>query len=155
MSSEVLRLSEFARAVRGSTLKRFVQVPGGSENWQPTEGALSFADLAQHLVDADEWLLTKLVNPQLAGMKAIAGTARVADRAGFLAILERLRVCGEKRCEAIPGLSNAALDTLVFDDRFGRQVSLWWVIVRGNLEHEAHHRGQVASYLRILGSPCR
>jgi uncharacterized damage-inducible protein DinB len=44
---------------------------------------------------------------------------------------------------------------LVFDDRFGCQVSVWWVIVRGNLEHEAQHRGQVASYLRILGSPCR
>lgn len=155
MSSEALRLSEFATAVRGSTLKRFVQVPEGSENWHPTEQALSFADLAQHLVDADEWLLRKLVSPQLAGMKAVAGSARIADRAGFLVILERLRILGEKRCEVISGLSDAALETLVFDDRFGRQVSLWWVIVRGNLEHEAHHRGQVASYLRILGSPCR
>lgn len=155
MSSEALRLSEFARAVRESTLKRFALVPAGSDNWHPTEQALSFADIAQHLVDADEWLFAKLRNSQLGGIKAVAGSAPVADRAGFLAILERLRVLGEKRSEVVSALSNAALDTLIFDDRFGRQVSLWWVIVRGNLEHEAHHRGQVASYLRILGSPCR
>jgi uncharacterized damage-inducible protein DinB len=36
------------------------------------------------------------------------------------------------------------------DDRFGGEVTLWWTIVRGNLEHEAHHRGQIAVYLRIV-----
>lgn len=87
--------------------------------------------------------------------RAVAGAAQAADHAAFLAIVERLRVLGEKRREAIAALPGAALDDMVFDDRFGGQVSLWWVIVRGNLEHEAHHRGQLASYLRIIGSPCR
>ena len=36
------------------------------------------------------------------------------------------------------------------DDRFGGDVSLWWVVVRGNLDHEAHHRGQLATLLRII-----
>ena len=154
MTTEALRLSELARAMRGSTLKRFALVPAGLENWQPTEQALSFADIALHLVDADEWLVAKLVNPQLTGIKAVAGTAVVPDRAAYLAILERLRATGDRRCEIISGLTNAALDAMVFDDRFGGQVSVWWVIVRGNLEHEAQHRGQAASYLRVIGASC-
>jgi hypothetical protein len=153
--SEALRLSECARGVRESTLKRLLLVPVGRENWHPTEQALSFADIAQHLVEADDWLFGKLENPQLAGMKAVSGMARVAGHGEFLAILDRLRVLGEKRREVISRLSNAALDTLVFDDRFGGEVSVWWVIVRGNFEHEAQHRGQVASYLRFIGSLSR
>lgn len=152
MYGEALRLSECARAVRESTLKRLLLVPNGRENWQPTEQALSLADIAQHLVEADEWLFAKLANPRLAGMKAVAGTGRVADHAEFLAVVERLRVLGEQRREIISRLSNAALDSLVFDDRFGGEVSVWWVIVRGNFEHEAQHRGQLASYLRLIGS---
>ena len=152
---EALRLSECATAVRESTLIRLLRVPAGFENWSPAEQALSFADIAQHLIDADHWLFAKLANPGLAGMKAVAGSGQVADRAGFLAILERLRVVGEERREVIARLSNADLDTPFFDDRFGCEVAAWWIIVRGNFEHEAQHRGQVASYLRIIGSPWR
>ena len=155
MRSEALRLSECATAVRESTLKRLLQVPAGFENWSPAEQALSFADIAQHLIDADHWLFAKLANPGLAGMKATVGSGHAADRAGFLAILERLRVVGEERREVISRLSNADLDTSFFDDRFRCEVSAWWVIVRGNFEHEAQHRGQVTSYLRIIGSPRR
>ena len=88
-------------------------------------------------------------------MKAVVGAAGAPDRAAFLALLDRLRLLGNKRSKIISGLPDASLETLVFDDRFGAQVSVWWVIVRGNLEHEAHHRGQLAAYLRILGSACR
>lgn len=152
MYGEALRLSEFAGAVRDSTLKRLRLVPVGRENWHPTEQALSFADIAHHLVEADDWLFAKLANPQLPGIRAVSGTGRVADHGAFLAILERLRTLGDRRREVISRLSNAALDTLIHDNRFGGEVSVWWVIVRGNLEHEAQHRGQVTSYLRIVGS---
>ena len=32
----------------------------------------------------------------------------------------------------------------------GKEVSVWWIIVRGNLDHEIHHRGQLSSYLRAI-----
>jgi len=152
MSSEAIRLSELSAAVRESTLKRLRLVPRERENWRPTEAALSFADVAQHLVDADEWLFRKLANPELTGIKARPGIATVADRALFQALLDRLSVLGEARCRVLAGLHENDLRALVPDDRFGGNVSVWWVIVRGNLDHEAHHRGQVATYLRILTS---
>ena len=152
MHDEGSRLAAYARAVRESTLKRLRLVPAGRENWHPTEQALSFADIAQHLVAADEWLLAKLADPRLAGMRAYPGMGRVDGYTAFLAMVERLRALGEERREVISRLSNAALDGLVTDDRFGGEVSVWWVIVRGTLEHEAQHRGQLASYLRIVGA---
>jgi len=38
----------------------------------------------------------------------------------------------------------------VSDSRFNGYVSVLWIVLRGNLDHEVHHRGQLASYLRVL-----
>lgn len=43
----------------------------------------------------------------------------------------------------------------MFDQRFGGEVSVWWIVMRGNLEHESHHRGQVAAYVRALEDGAR
>jgi len=150
VSFEAQHLAELSKAVRESSLTRLERVPPGSENWRPTPDSLSCADIAQHLVDADEWLFAKLENADLRGMKAVVGLAPQLDRAGYAVAVDRLRLLGEKRAGVIAALSAAQLAAQVFDDRFGRPVSLWWVIVRGNLDHEAHHRGQLATYLRIL-----
>ena len=49
--SEGRRLAEFSRAVRESTLKRLRLVPDGFENWRISPQAMSFADVAKHLID--------------------------------------------------------------------------------------------------------
>ena len=38
----------------------------------------------------------------------------------------------------------------IFDERFGGEGSLWWIIVSGNLDQEIYHRGPVAAYLRVM-----
>ena len=35
------------------------------------------------------------------------------------------------------------------DERFGGNVSVWWILLRGNLDHEIHTRGQIALYLTL------
>jgi uncharacterized damage-inducible protein DinB len=150
VSFEAQQLAELSKAVRESSLTRLERVPPGSENWRPTPDSLSCAEIAQHLVEADEWLFAKLENPDLRGMKAVVGMAPPLDRAGYAVVVDRLRRLGEKRAQLIAALSVPQLAAQVFDDRFGRPVSLWWVVLRGNLDHEAHHRGQLATYIRIL-----
>jgi len=49
-------------------------------------------------------------------------------------------------------LEIADWDREVFDERFG-ETTLWWIVVRGNLDHEIHHRGQIAAYLRDVAEP--
>jgi uncharacterized damage-inducible protein DinB len=142
-------LAAFSRAVRESSLKRLRLVPEGRESWRPTPEAMSFADLAQHLIAADEWLFRKLDERTLEPMVGRAGEAGEITRGCYLEMLARLAETGLRRAELIAGLSANQLAEPIFDRRFGGEVNLWWVIVRGNLDHEIHHRGQIATYLRI------
>jgi uncharacterized damage-inducible protein DinB len=148
--TETTRLAELSVAIRDSTLKRLRRVPAGAENWRPSPGALSFGDIAHHLLEADLWLLRKLAEPKLVAMTAKAGEAGEVDARGLSDLIERLELSGHVRSGRIEKLAPADLERLVPDDRFDGDVTLWWVIVRGNLDHEAHHRGQLATYLRIL-----
>jgi uncharacterized damage-inducible protein DinB len=80
---------------------------------------------------------------------ALAGQVAHATYLDLLGELERL---GEERAEWLSQLTDGELDEAIPDDPFGGMVAIWWVIVRGNLDHEAHHRGQVAAYLRVIAS---
>jgi uncharacterized damage-inducible protein DinB len=151
--SEGQRLAEFSRAVRESTLKRLLQVPLGKENWSPLSAVMTFADIAHHIGDADRWLFQKLEDPTLSKMVGKAGEATHGTPEEFQKLVTNLRQSGEQRAKLLSTLSDSFLDSPMFDDRFG-EVTVWWVIVRGNLDHEAHHRGQLTVYLRIIqGQP--
>jgi len=149
--SETENLAAWSRAVRESSLKRLRLVPAGRESWRPTPEAMSFADLARHLIDADEWLFRKLEDRTLEPMVGSAGIAGEPTRADYLDLLAELEETGRRRSGLIAGLSPAQLAEPIFDRRFGGEVTVWWVIVRGNLDHEVHHRGQIATYLRQAG----
>ena len=143
------RLAELSRATRDSTLKRLRRVPRGLENWRPLDDALSFADQAHHLVEADRWLFRKLEDPTTPSMVAQTGEAGRCSRSEFLRLLDQLKELGERRASLLAGLDATALGETVPDDRFGGDVTVWWVVVRGNLDHEVHHRGQIAMALRL------
>lgn len=144
-------LAAFSRAVRESSLKRLRLVPEGRASWRPTPEAMSFADLAHHLIDADEWLFRKLAERALEPMIGHAGEAGEATRDRYMQMLARLEQTGRQRADLIADLSADQLAEPIFDRRFGGEVTVWWVIVRGNLDHEIHHRGQIAVYLRLAG----
>ncbi|HUV30425.1 MAG TPA: DinB family protein [Acidobacteriota bacterium] len=143
-------LAEFSRAVRESSLKRLRTVPDGMENWRPTPEAMSFADLAQHLCDADKWLFSMLRLKDLTPTRGKAGLADVENRSRYLRLLEALEQTGQQRADMLAGLSEGDLSEKIYDERFGAEVTAWWIIMRGNLDHEIHHRGQIATYLRII-----
>ncbi|MEP6768512.1 MAG: DinB family protein [Acidobacteriota bacterium] len=149
-SSDSLRLAEFSKAVRESSLKRLKLVPESLENWTASPGSMSFADLAHHLIEADEWLFRKLDDSSTPAMVGKAGVVTILRRAQYESLVDRLTVLGAIRAERIASLSIPELERLLPDERFGGEVSVWWVITRGNLDHEAHHRGQLAAWLRAL-----
>ncbi len=152
IEEEASRLADLSKAVRESTLKRLFMVKKGQELWSPTANSMNFADLAQHLIDADQWLFRKLKDASLSSIKGKTRIAPVGNYDEYLALLETLHQTGERRKAYLYSLDESRLKEKLFDDRFGGEVSVWWIIVRGNLDHEAHHRGQIAVYLRILGT---
>lgn len=149
VTTSASRLAAFSQAIRDSTLRRLRELPPESANWRPAPEALSFADLAHHLVQADRWLLDKLEDPTLPAMTARAGQAGTVTPEGFLRLLEELEAVGSARRRRLAALSPEQLAATLPDERFGGDVTVWWVVVRGNLEHEVHHKGQLALALRL------
>ena len=146
---EAERLGQLSDAVRESSLKRLRRVPRGKENWRPDKGAMSFADLAQHLLDCDAHLTRSLREGPQPPEHGGVGIARPRDREEYDALVDALDLSGAERRELIEGVDD--FDRTVYDERFG-ETTVWWVVARGNLDHEIHHRGQIATYLRQCGS---
>ncbi|MEE8575679.1 MAG: DinB family protein [candidate division Zixibacteria bacterium] len=149
-SNPITNLALLAGAVRESSLKRLRLVPEGSENWRPVETAMSFADIAFHIKEADLWLFTKLRNSNQKSMKGAAHALEVSSTQQFENLIDELAALGDRRSALIEAMSIERLESLIPDDRYDRKVTVWWIIARGNLDHETHHRGQIASYLRLI-----
>jgi len=149
-STEGKRLAELAAAVRESTLKRLRRVPAGRENFRVGAESMSFADTARHLIDADEWLFAKLRNRDLTPMRGRPGLAEIGSRSEYLELLQRLEETGQARNELVDSMTDEQLEEQVPDARFSGEVSVWWLIARGNLDHETHHRGWIAACLRAV-----
>jgi len=147
---EIDLLKEFTEVVRNSTLKRLVKVPAGYENWRISPGSLSFAETAKHLIDIDEWILQKIENPELKSIETESALIKNCGREKFLELIEELKISLAKKLEFIDALEEADLAHKIYDDAYNTEMSIAMLFLRRNLDHEIHHRGQIAVYLRVL-----
>ena len=150
MFSTSTQLAEFSNAVRISTIRRLQLIPAGKENWKISPGAMSSADIAYHLIQTDDWLFKKIKLKDLESIKGSAGAIEIKTRNDYLKLIEELNNSGKKRAGFILSLDDKVFQEQIYDDRFGKEVSVWWIIVRGNLDHEIHHRGQLSTYLSAI-----
>ncbi len=105
---ESSRLAEFSTAVRNSTLKRLNNVPIGLENWKISRNAMSFSDVAFHLVECDKWLFQKMIDNDLLPIIGKAGSFIVKERSEYQSLLNELELNGKKRNQLINSLSEEA-----------------------------------------------
>jgi uncharacterized damage-inducible protein DinB len=150
MSIEVERIIEFSSAIRRSTIKRLELIPLGYENWAVSKNALTVSEIILHLLKADQWLIEKYSNPLLKSFKAIKDRNYTVSREEYVHLIRDLGNQHDRKIELFKTLTNEKMEEEVFDDRFGGLVTWWWIIVRGNLDHEIHHRGQLSAYVRVL-----
>lgn len=150
MNRESEKIIEFAKAVRQSTIKRLEPIPSGLENWAISKNALTIAEIAHHLMEADRWMISKFSNTSLKPFKAVKGKIQITNRAEYVQLIEDLKTWLDKKTNYIAEMSPDDLEEKIPDDRFGGLVTKWWVIVRGNIDHEIHHRGQLSAYIRVL-----
>jgi uncharacterized damage-inducible protein DinB len=148
MESE--EIIEFMKAVRQSTIKRLELIPSGFENWLISENSLTISEIAHHLVEADSWLLSKLSTPSIKSFKAEKGKIEISSREEYSQLIRDLRTWLDKKTNYIAAMSREKLEEKIPDDRFGGMVPRWWVILRGNIDHEIHHRGQLSVHIRVL-----
>ena len=145
-------LAEFSLAVRESSLKRFRAVPAGMENWRITPESMSIADLVEHLFQADQWLLRKIADPGIEVIAGNPGAVTVGRREQYDLLVKRLQEVGMERAGLVRNMTDQDLAKRIPDGYYGRgpDSSLWWILVRANLDHEIHHRGALAVYLRVM-----
>ncbi|MBN1301648.1 MAG: hypothetical protein JW995_10575 [Melioribacteraceae bacterium] len=121
------------------------------ENWRINDDKMSIADIAYHLLESDNWTIQKIKNPGLKSMVASANIVNIVSREEYDDILNRLeKILGEKIL-AVKNFTLWDFDKMIYDDRFGKEVNLWFMIMRGNIDHEIHHRGQLSAYLQLIG----
>jgi uncharacterized damage-inducible protein DinB len=147
---EIGLLTEFCKIVRGSTIKRLEIVPEGYENWKVSSGALSFAEIAKHIIDLDNWLFEKIRNPNTKSIETETAIMKYCNRNKYQELINNLKVILEKKIDIINSLDKNKLKEKMYDDAYDSEVSLAWLILRRNIDHEIHHRGQIAVYLRVL-----
>jgi len=148
MNNELL--IDFCKVVRDSTLKRLKVMPKGYENWSVSKNALSFAEIAKHLIELDDWTIQKINKPDIESILPKEGSINNCSREQFNSLITELEKSLTRKTDFIKTLDKEKMESKIYDDRFNGEVSIWWIFLRGNLDHEIHHRGQIAAYLRIL-----
>jgi len=90
-------LVDFCRAVRSSTIKRLKAVPEGYENWRISKNSLSLAEIAQHLIDSDDWTINKIKNPTIKSILAKEGSIEDCSTEEFYSLISALEESLEKK----------------------------------------------------------
>lgn len=123
---------------RRATIQFANVMPAEQWDFKPYEGALSFGQLVAHLAGAGDFFLSFTDGVQL------DRSTVPTDRAGILDFL------AQKTEEQVTRIEKAAADTERTIDFRGTPMTVGALLA--NLrEHEAHHKGQLMTYLRMAG----
>jgi uncharacterized damage-inducible protein DinB len=132
-------------SVRGRTLRVAACIPAEHIEWRPVPGAYSFGDLLRHLGAIERWMFAENVARRPARYPG-HGRELAEGKDDVLAYLARMHT------EAM------AIFGALSDDEVQRPVQTpggaslaAWKWLRSMVEHEAHHRGQIYTMLRMLG----
>ena len=150
--NEIENIIELAATVRESTNKRLALIPEGFEEWRLADDKMSIADVVHHLIECDYWTIEKLRNPGLKAIDGVVNAIQIKSRKDFNELVEKLTAALIHKIEFFRNLSVSDLEIKMYDDRFGEEVNIWWIIMRGNIDHEIHHRGQLSAYLQMINS---
>jgi uncharacterized damage-inducible protein DinB len=136
-------ISYFA-SVRRRTLNYCRSIPPAQVDWAPRLDELSLGDLVRHIAAAEQMFTSVAVS----GRWIYSGHERERG-ASYEAAMAHLGATHAACTTALATLDDAALqhERTTLD---GRPVELWRVLML-MVEHEVHHRSQIASHLAQLG----
>jgi uncharacterized damage-inducible protein DinB len=132
-----------------ATAKVLAAVPDSGKEYKPDAKSRTAWELATHLATADIWFLQSVIDGAFAWNPDAAKQAeeQFKNVNDVVAFYQREMAARLSALRAMPG------DTLAKPiDFFGmmQQPAAWFVGMANN--HSTHHRGQLAAYLRAMGS---
>lgn len=147
---KAIDLFPFHSEVREGTLAAVRDLTPEQLEWKPPGGVNNIAGLLRHLAQAEDWFIRRVVQGETMTPKR---RSELPDLAALLAYLEETRgrtlsLLWEWEAERLA--ETRELPPQEFKGRPRGPVSLHWIF--NNLFfHEAHHRGQIYLYLRLMG----
>jgi uncharacterized damage-inducible protein DinB len=145
-TKEIADLREHLERFRGVTLQTLEWVPEDQLAWAPKEGLRSFAEHFLHMARTEEYYARGLLSGQW-DMERYFARPPALTREALRQILT------ETRAVTLTGLEN--VDPGRLDERvtvpdvpvdWTLRAWLWYLV-----EHEVHHKAQLALYLREVG----
>lgn len=142
-------------ALRGRTRQVTSLLRENQISWRPVPGALSVGEMLRHMWVSEQGVRNVALNGDFSyyekripgGLEAVLGTPRT--------IVEEIASLENTQAETLAAAAALPLERWE-DERvheglgFRRKIT---VILFGMNEHEVHHRAQLMTYLRILGTP--
>ena len=124
-----------------TTVKVIEAIPEANKNWKPEAKSRSAWELATHLAESDVWFLDSVAKQQF-GAPQPSGAQSIAELAAWY------KAQMPAKLEHVLGMDGAHLAAIV--DFFGMKMPNAQYLVFCAV-HGAHHRGQLAAYLRPAG----
>lgn len=143
------------QAIRNRTEEVFALLRPEHVNWKPERSALSIGEMLRHLWISEEGVRRVALDGNFAyyetripkGLAAVVGTPGELE--------DELKNLGRVHRETLDAVAAQAPELFDLERAhpalgFRRKVA---VILFGINEHEIHHRAQLMTYLRMLGTP--
>ena len=143
MLQSVKGFIDYYEGIRRRTLHFIDAIPADRIDWLPGEGEFTFGDLIRHLAATEAMFVDAIVNGKwkYSGHK----TDLKQEREVTIALLQATHR------EAMNKLSTLS-DSALIETRTslsGTEVKTWRLLM-AMVEHEVHHRSQIAMYLTLI-----
>ena len=139
-------IADFENEMR-TTLRVIEAVPSGHLDYRPDPKSKTGLGLVRHITLEDEWLLNCIANGQFTPPPDDSDACGIMNPAGAIARYEEKVPAALDRVRAMSGekLANVI-------DLFGMIKAPGVNFLAMTVKHSVHHRGQLSTYLRPMGS---
>jgi len=142
MLQSVKSFIDYFDGIRRRTLHFIDAIPTGKIDWFPFEGEFSFGDLIRHLAATEDMFVGALID----GKWKYAGH-KIEEKQERDVAITFLKSTHQEAMKRLSTLSDSALN----ESRrslSGQEVKTWRLLM-AMVEHEVHHRSQIAMYLTL------
>jgi len=144
MIQSINRFIDYFEGIRRRTLHFIDAIPADRIDWFPRDGEFSFGDLIRHLAASEDMFVGALVN----GKWRYIGHKKIKEKQERDVSITFLKSTHQEAMKRLATLSDSALN----ESRLsltGQEVKIWRLLM-AMVEHEIHHRSQIAMYLTLI-----
>jgi uncharacterized damage-inducible protein DinB len=146
MIEHVDQFIKYFESIRRRTLTYVHSIPADKIDWRPKTGELTCGDIVRHLAAAE----LMFVGAAVEGKWRYAGHERDNERGSLIDALNTLETSHGAAIKILATLSDADLAQPRPSLADGPPIRAWRLLM-AMVEHEIHHRSQLAVYLSLLG----